>query len=156
MATVLEVSHRLSLTPRETRRTRSRSATSTTTVILMLWPFPAAANPISTSLSVMDTAGSHPWGRSTAAESVPAGIPGVPLVFSNNFAFHDIDLQDSHVVSWSLNPASNVGSLLGTFGAGLLNDSTGMGNGLVHWQYEVAPELVNALPIGSTRSELID
>jgi VCBS repeat-containing protein len=87
----------------------------------------------------------------------PAGTPGSTLQLANNFSFHDIDLTDTHTIGSAFDTqTSNVGAPLGTLTVSLENDTANGTGGLVHWEYDVAADLVNAIPAGTERHEVFN
>ena len=89
--------------------------------------------------------------------NAPAGIPGSTLTLTNNFAFSDADVTDTHTVTSQFNTAaSGVAVPLGTFVATEQNDTVNGSGGLTHWEYQVAADAVNALPHDTVRHEVFD
>ena len=89
--------------------------------------------------------------------NAPTGIPGSTLTLANNFSFSDADVTDTHTVTSHFNAAaSGVGAPLGTFVATEQSDTVDGSGGLAHWQYQVAADVVNAMPAGSVRHEVFD
>lgn len=85
----------------------------------------------------------------------PAGTPDQFLELANNFSFTDLNVTDDHTVHAVFNSNASTtdeihdGAPLGALVAVLEQDTENGTGGLVHWEYQVDPALVNALPPGT-------
>lgn len=71
--------------------------------------------------------------------------------------FSDPDVTDTHTALTSFNAsASNGASPHGTLQATVTHDTVSGTNGLVTWQYVADPDLINAIPSGTTIEEVHD
>ena len=89
----------------------------------------------------------------------PIGAPlgSGTLSVSNDIAFSDTDVGDTHSVTSKFNAsASDVGAPLGSFDASKQNDTVNGGGGVAHWEYHVDANTVNTLPAGTVRHEVFD